>query len=161
MRYAEVVGVYEQLTKTTKRLEKIHYLSHFIKGIPEADLDHVLLLAQGRVFPAWDMREIGMASQLVVKAISLATGSDLAAVEARWKQTGDLGETAASLITTKKQATLFSQELTTRKVSDNLRKLATLEGVGVVQAKLQLVAELLTSATSLEAKYIEIGRAHV
>ena len=154
MRYADVVGVYEQLTKTTKRLEKTFILSEFLKTIPEKEMDHVLLLTQGRIFPAYDQREIGMAGQLIIKAISLATGADTGQLEKSWKETGDLGQTAQDLTKTKKQATLFTQELTTKKVFDNLRKLADLEGAGVVQSKVQLVAELLTSATPEEAKYI-------
>lgn len=154
MRYGELVDVYEKLTSTSKRLEKTAILSEFLKTIPINELDHVLLLAQGRVFPAWDQREIGMASQLVLKAINLATGVDQTKIDEVWKKTGDLGQTAQDLTKTKKQSTLFSQELTTKKVFDNLRKLASLEGAGVVQSKVQLVAELLTSATPLEAKYL-------
>ncbi|MBI4145132.1 ATP-dependent DNA ligase [Candidatus Woesearchaeota archaeon] len=154
MRYGELVGIYEKLTSTSKRLEKTAILSEFLKTIPANELDHVLLLAQGRVFPAWDRREIGMASQLVLKAINLATGIDQTRIDEVWKKTGDLGQTAHDLTKTKKQSTLFSKELTTKKVFDNLRKLASLEGAGVVQNKVQLVAELLTSATPLEAKYL-------
>jgi DNA ligase-1 len=154
MRYVDVVGVYGQLTKTSKRLEKIHLLSEFLKTVPADEMEHVFLLVQGRVFPAWDQRVIGMASQLVLKAINLATGVDLAKVEEVWKKTGDLGQTTHDLIAKKKQVTLFSQPLTTKKVYDNLRKLATLEGAGVVQNKVQLVAELLTSASPEEAKYL-------
>lgn len=154
MRYVDLVSVYEQLTSTTKRLEKTHILSEFLKQIPDAEFDHVLLLAQGRVFPAWDQRVIGMASQLVVKAILLATGIAQEKLDVVWKETGDLGETAAQLTTNKKQVTLFTQELTTKKVFDNLRKIASIEGAGTVQTKLQLVAELLTSASPAEAKYI-------
>ncbi len=154
MRYAELAEVYEKLTSTTKRLEKTHILSEFMKRIPETDFDHVLLLVQGRIFPAWDQRDIGMANQLVLKAMNLATGVDLVTIEKRFKKTGDLGLTTFELMKTKTQATLFSQSLSTKKVFDNLRKLATLEGAGMVQAKTQLVAELLTSATPIEAQYL-------
>lgn len=154
MRYADVVGVYEQLTKTSKRLEKTFILSEFLKTVPPAEMEHVFLLVQGRVFPAWDQRVIGMASQLVLKAINLATGADLSKVEEVWKKTGDLGQTTHDLIAKKKQVTLFSQPLTTKKVFDNLRKLAVLEGSGAVSAKVQLVAELLTSASPEESKYL-------
>ncbi len=154
MRYGDVVGVYEQLAKTSKRLEKTYLLSQFLKVIPVAEMEHVLLLVQGRIFPAWDQRVIGMASQLVVKTLALSSGADQIVIDAIWQKTGDLGETAFELAGKKRQATLFAQELTTKKVFDNLRKLATLEGAGVVHAKQQLVAELLTSATPLEAKYL-------
>lgn len=154
MKYSALVGVYSLLEKTTKRLEKTSILSGFISKIPAGELGHVMLLLQGRVFPQWDSRELGMSTQLLLKAIALATGSAQDKVEESWNKTGDLGQTAEALIGKKTQATLFSQELTTKKVFDNIIKLAGQEGHGTVDKKLALFAELLTSATPEEAKYL-------
>jgi DNA ligase-1 len=154
MQYKALVGVYGRLEKTTKRLEKTSILAEFIAKIPDTALNHVMLLLQGRVFPQWDSREIGMSTQLLLKAIALATGIAQEKVQEHWAKTGDLGETAEALIGKKTQATLFSQELTTKKVFDNLVKLSGQEGHGTVDKKLALFAELLTSATPEEAKYL-------
>lgn len=154
MHYRALVGVYQQLEQTAKRLEKTDMLAKFLRTIPDAELEQVLLLVQGRVFPQWDSREVGMSTQLLLKAIALAAGFAQEAIEKHWAQSGDLGATAAYVLSTKKQATLFSQELTTKKVFDNLVKLATQEGQGTVDKKIALFAELLTSATSEEAKYL-------
>lgn len=151
MKYAELVGVYEKLESTSKRLEKTHYLSEFLKTVDSSELDRVLLLVQGKVFPVWDERKIGVAARLLLKAIQTATGID---AEKEWQQTGDLGIAAERLIGRKKQVTLFSQELTVDKVFENLQKLASLEGTGTVDKKVKLIAELLTSANPLEARYI-------
>ncbi len=152
MKYSTLVGVYERLEATTKRLEKTFVLSEFLKTADE--LDKVMLLVQGRVFPNWDTRELGMAAKLLVKAISLATGASLDKLDSLWKETGDLGTVASELTKKKSQATLFSQPLTVTKVFENLRKLEEMEGAGTVDRKVQLVAELLTSAQPAEAKYI-------
>ena len=154
MQYRELVGVYGQLEKTTKRLEKTSILSGFISKIPEKELSHVMLLLQGRVFPQWDSHELGMSTQLLLKAIALATGIAQEKVEENWAKSGDLGQTAEALVKKKTQATLFSHDLTTKKVFDNLLKLAEQEGHGTVDKKLALFAELLTSATPEEAKYL-------
>lgn len=151
MKYSELVAVYEQLEGTTKRLEKTYFLSEFLKKTDSAELDKIMLLVQGKVFPIWDERKIGMASRLLLKALLIATGID---PEPEWKKTGDLGLAAEEITRHKKQATLFSQELTADKVFDNIQKLATLEGEGTMDKKTKLVAELLTSATPKEAKYI-------
>ncbi len=151
MKYAELVGIYDKLEGTTKRLEKTHYLSGFLKTVDTAEMDKVLLLVQGRVFSPWDERKIGVAARLLLKAIQISTGID---AEQEWKTTGDLGRAAENLIGRKKQVTLFSQELTVDKVFDNLQKLASLEGTGTVDKKIKLIAELLTSASPLEARYI-------
>lgn len=71
-----------------------------------------------------------------------------------WKKTGDLGKVAEEYTKHKKQSTLSSKELTIDKVLINLIKLPELQGKGTVSKKLDLVAELFTSASSLEAKYI-------
>ncbi len=151
MKYSELVEVYEKLEGTTKRLEKTYFLSEFLKKTDSSELDKTMLLVQGKVFPIWDERKIGMASRLLLKALLIATGID---PEAEWKRTGDLGLAAEEITRHKKQATLFNQELTADKVFDNIQKLATLEGEGTMDKKTKLVAELLTSATPKEAKYI-------
>jgi DNA ligase-1 len=151
MKYGELVGVYEKLESTTKRLEKTYHLSEFLKKVDSEELGRILLLVQGKVFPSWDERKIGMAARLLLKALLISTGID---PEEEWKKTGDLGLAAEKVIERKKQVTLFSQELTSSKVFENLQKLATLEGTGTVDKKIKLVSELLTSATPLEAKYI-------
>ncbi|MBI2650123.1 ATP-dependent DNA ligase [Candidatus Woesearchaeota archaeon] len=58
------------------------------------------------------------------------------------------------IVKTKKQATLHSTKLTIKKIFENIRKLAELEGQGTVDRKTQLIAELLTSAKPIESKYI-------
>ena len=154
MKYLELVGVYENLESTTKRLQKTKHLSEFLKKANDEDLGHIVLLVQGRVFPPWDERKIGVAAKLLVKTLNIATGLDQAEIESEWKKTGDIGEAAANTIARKKQATLFQQELTTNKVFDNLRMLAGIEGQGSVDKKIKIIAELLTSAKPEEAKYI-------
>ena len=142
------------LTVRQSAWKKTGHLSDFLKNIPEDPLEEVVLLLQGRIFPAWDEREIGVAAQLITKAISLASGNDIRSVEKEWKKTGDLGNVAENLIKGKKQRTLASSDLTVKKVFYNLRKLTETTGTGSVDRKLQLIAELLTSASGIEARYI-------
>src|SRR3989338_10442540 len=169
MHYSKLVEVYEKIEATTKRLESTYIISEFIKGVSTDDLGPTILLLEGRIFQRWDEREIGIASKTMLKAISIATGEDKDRINKEWKKTGDLGTVTHNLVKKKHQATLGSYELDARKVLKNLRDLATIEGEGSVDKKIQLVAELLTSAKPNEAKYIvrtilndmriEIGRA--
>ncbi|MEK6935077.1 MAG: ATP-dependent DNA ligase, partial [Nanoarchaeota archaeon] len=126
-----------------------------IKKSGKEDLDRVIYLLEGRVFPQYDERKIGMSSRLILKVISKVTGVDANEVEKEWKKKGDLGIVVEELIKKKKQRTLFSKEkLSVKKVFENISKLASLEGKGTVSRKIDLVAELLTSANPEEAKYI-------
>ena len=118
------------------------------------DLPRVLLLLQGRVFMPGDEREIGVASQLAVKAIVVASGRTKTQVETSWKKTGDLGKAAAEVLQKKSQATLVSSHLTVQKVFDTLQKLASMEGQGTVDRKVKFIAELLSQASPVEARYV-------
>jgi len=154
MKYINLVEVYQKLDSTTKRLEKTYFISKLLKETPLEDLFKITLLLQGKIFPPWDERKIGVASRMVLKAINVSSGLSVEEIENEWKKTGDLGKTAENLIKKKKQATLFSSDLSVSKVFNNLRKLATLGGLGSVDQKVKLISELLTSAKPIEARYI-------
>ncbi len=154
MDYSELVEVYEKIEGTSKRLLKTYYISELLKKTSVEDLEIIMLLLQGKIFPAWDETKIGMSDKLILKAINKATGADAKKIESEWKKIGDLGKVTYNLTHTKSQATLFSSKLTIKKVFDNIRKLATLTGEGTVDKKVSLVSELMTSASPSEAKYI-------
>jgi DNA ligase-1 len=152
MLYKTLVGLAEKLAATPKRLAKTELLAAFLKGLPIAELEPALLLLQGRVFPEWDSREVGMAARLAIRALAAATGFPEPHIEDRWRALGDLGDVAAELAGKKRQATLFQQELTVEKVLASLRKIATAEGEGTVNNKISLAAELLSNASAAEAR---------
>lgn len=153
MKYLELVELYKRLESTTKRLEKTFYIAEFLKRHPN-QIEMLALLVQGRVFPSWSEEKAGIASRLVAKAISLATGVSQREVEESWSRKGDLGEVCRGFVAEKRQTTLMARELDAEKVFQNLQRLASTEGEGSVDRKIGLVAELLTSAKPDEAKYI-------
>jgi DNA ligase 1 len=154
MQYSKLVDIYEKLESTTKRLEHTHIISEFLKNVQPEELNSIMLLLEGRIFPRWDEREIGMASKLMIKAISVATGVSKIEISSEWKKTGDLGTVSYNFIKRKKQFTLGSSDLNIDKVLKNLREIALISGIGTVDRKVGLVSELLTSAKPNEAKYI-------
>jgi DNA ligase 1 len=154
MQYKELVELYEKLDSTSKRLEKTFYISELIKKTPVGELDKIILMVQGKLFPEWDDRKIGIASKLVVKAITKATGISEDKIEDEWKKEGDLGNVAEILINKKKQASLFPRELTLKEVFDNIRSMAEMEGKGSVESKLTLISEMFIHASKKEAKYL-------
>lgn len=153
MKYSKLVEVYEQLSSTTKRLEKISILAKFFKKLSDKD-NEILYLLLGDIYPEYDERRIGISEQLTMKAISKATGTDSKKIIHEWKVIGDIGKVAEKFTLHKKQATLHSHVLTTEKVLENLRKLPELVGKGTVNKKLALITELLTSAQPKEALYL-------
>ncbi|MBT3691136.1 ATP-dependent DNA ligase [Candidatus Woesearchaeota archaeon] len=154
MDYSKLVKYYQELEKTTKRLEKTKIIAELLKKTPDEHLEKIIFLLEGRIFPKWDERKTGISSRLLIKAINSSTGVPNEKIEKEWVKKGDLGEVVEELIKTKKQTTLFSKKLTITKVFENIRKLSELEGQGTISKKIQLITELFTSSTPEEARFI-------
>ncbi len=152
MKYSKVCEVYEKLESTSKGLEKTKIIADFLEKIEKEP--EIIYLLQGKVFPDYDKRELGMSQKLVIKAIAKASGENNEKVVKSFRKTGDLGKTAEELIGKKKQSSLSQSSLTTEKVIKNLQKLPELEGKGTVGRKIDLIVELFHSAKDKEAKYI-------
>ncbi len=154
MEYSQLVTLYEKITGTSKRLEKTSYIAETLKKASVDELRMLFLLLRGKVFSDYENKKLGFSTSLILKALAVSTGRDSKKIESEWKKTGDLGKVASNLIQSKHQSTLFQTHLTVKKVFNNIRKLAEIEGSGSVDTKVQLVSELLTSANQAEAKYI-------
>lgn len=154
MKYSLISKYYEKLYSTSKRLEKTEILAELLKKTNKNLLKQVILLVQGRVFPIWDSRVLGVSDKLVLKVMASASGRDSKEIIKLWREIGDIGEVAEKIFTGKKQVTLFSKKLTVEKVFSNLEKLASIEGLSSTDKKLSLISELLSNASEKEAKYI-------
>ncbi len=154
MKYSELTRTYERLESTQSKLEKADILAELFRKANDRDLPKLVLLASGRVFPSYSKEVIGIASKLMVKAIAKAAGFSLKEVEGKFKETGDLGLTAAYFVGSRKQQTLFKKDLDTDKVFENLRKLPGITGLRSQEKKMNLIAELFASAGPKESVYI-------
>ena len=154
MDYSELCNYYQKLDSTTKRLEKTSILVELLKKTSVEDLKSVIYLLHGTVFPEWDPRKLGVSSQIIIKALVTSMGVGKEEVVNLWKKLGDLGLAAEEMDKKKKQKILHSEKLTVKKVFTNIERLATLEGKGTVGNKVQLLAELLGNADSIESRYV-------
>jgi DNA ligase-1 len=154
MQYSKLVELYDYLEQTPSRLKKIEGIAHFLRLADAASLDKVALLLEGRVFPSYSEREIGVADKMIIKVIASASGFSEKDVISEFKKTGDLGLSVEKLMKAKKQRSLMAGELDVGKVFDNLQKLASIEGKGSQETKISLIKELIASAKPKEAKYI-------
>ncbi|MEK6914284.1 MAG: ATP-dependent DNA ligase [Nanoarchaeota archaeon] len=154
MKYLELAETYEELEKNPSRLKKVEILSKFLNKLKNSKIPEAIYLIQGKAFPDYSEKEFGIFEKLTIKALSKSSGISDKEIISKWKRLGDLGLVAEEVIKNKKQNTLFSHNLTIKKVLENLRKLPELIGKGTVEQKLSLISELLTSSQSIEAKYI-------
>ena len=70
MYYEELVKVYSELEKTTKRLEKVDIISEFLKKTSKDELGMVINLLQGKVYADWEGLKSGMNERLILKVIN-------------------------------------------------------------------------------------------
>ncbi|MEE9323908.1 MAG: ATP-dependent DNA ligase [Candidatus Aenigmarchaeota archaeon] len=154
MKYSKLVDLYEHLEQTPSRLKKIERIAEFLRDAETPILEKLVLMIQGRVFPSYSEKEIGVADKMMVKVISSSTGFPERDVMKEFRDTGDLGLSVEELMKKKKQRTLVTRELGVEKVFENLRKLASIEGRGSQDVKIGLVKELISNAKPKEAKYI-------
>jgi len=154
MKYSILTDAYEKLEKTSSKLDKTGILSELFSKTPSEELPKVVLLATGRVFSAYSVYELGIATQMMIRAISKATGFSSELIEKKFKETGDLGLVTEECIKSRKQTILFKKKLTVDNVFENLQKMAFVTGIGSQERKLNLIAELMTSAQPKESRYI-------
>jgi DNA ligase-1 len=154
MEYSILSDTYEKLEETSSKLGKADILSELFKKTPSELLPRVVLLSQGIVYQKYLQLELGIATQMMIKAISKATGFKPEDVEEKFKKTGDLGLTVEQCVKSRKQSTLLRKKLTVDIVFSNLQRLAMVTGGGSQERKLGLIAELLASAQPKEARYV-------
>lgn len=154
MRFEPVAQAFEEIEKTTKRLDMTVQLSKLFDVTPAEDMQNVIYLLQGRLAPAYKNIETGLGEKFVVQAISKATGYSKEDVDKKFKKTGDLGQSAFEFLEKKTQQALVKQTLTVKKVHENFMKLATQTGEGTQETKIRLLAELLNSASPTEGKFV-------
>jgi len=154
MDYSKLAGMYERLENTPSKHGKRDILAKMLKEAKGDELEKIVLLATGRVFPTQSTEELGIAQGIMKRVIAKATGHSENVITRKFRETGDLGIVAEILVESKTQKTLMKKKLTVEKVFESLKKLPETTGTGSQERKLSIIAELLTSAKPKEAKYI-------
>jgi len=154
MEFSRLIGVYESLEDTTKRLEMTDIVSEFLKETPADILDIIVYFLLGKVFPDWMDRELGVGTKLVLRVISQVSGISEPVIEDYTREEGDIGKACARAITEKKQVILFTERLSVEYVYEILDKLSQFSGARSQEKKLKYLSNLFSSATGREARYL-------
>ncbi|MFH1750638.1 MAG: ATP-dependent DNA ligase [Candidatus Micrarchaeota archaeon] len=154
MHFLELANVFEIMEGTASRLRLTEQLADVYFHAKGPDVRHLTYLCQGILVPESLGIQLGVGDKLVQHAISRVSGKSIAQIEELYRKEGDLGIAAEKLLLAKSQSTLQHEDLTTRKVYDNFFKIATSSGSGSQDSKVNLIAELLTNASPMEAKHI-------
>ena len=154
MQFSKLAEMFDRLESTSSRLEMTDILSAFFRTVEPAELRQVIYLSVGRLHPEFYPQELGMADKLVLKAIASVSGRTPKEVEDLWIKTGDPGEVAETLISKKKQMTLFSEPLTFQAVVEGLTLIETATGKDSQDKKMKHLARMMHDSGPLEARYL-------
>jgi DNA ligase-1 len=153
MLFSEVSKKFMEMEETTKRLELTTILGSLLENAGD-DLKELVYLVQGKLAPDYEGIEFGVSSKLIIKSISMASGTKEEEINKLFYKNGDLGTTAAEIRERMGGNTLASQELTLHYVYNRLLELANAAGHGSVKDKTGIYADLMANSKPEDIKYI-------
>lgn len=153
MEFREFADYLGKLEGTNSRLEMTEIVRELLLDSGN-DLRLVVLFVQGRLFPSWDPSELGIASKLMIKCVSIATGFSEVKVQERIVEKGDTGLACEELFENKTQTTLYTSTLDLAQIEELARKISTMEGHGSQDRKTKYIVEILNSAEGGDVKYL-------
>jgi DNA ligase-1 len=156
----------ERIAGTTKKLEKTAIVAEYLKlrTMEEASVSAIFL--SGRPFAVWEEATLQVGGRVLWRIVAELSGKTEAELTASYRQHGDLGAVAEAVLpaadnTTSRvgtgsparpgRAKPGSARLTVLEVAATFREISKARGPA---AKSALAQDLLSQATSLEAKYI-------
>ncbi len=153
VRFLGLAVTLDKIENTTKRLEMVELISELLRKAEE-DIKETVFLLQGKVAPDYEGIELGIAEKIAIRALSSLSGMREESIEAELIKKGDLGKIGEEILRKKSQASLFSEDLTVRKVYESLLRISKANGEGSQARKLQLLLDLLHNADPVEVRYL-------
>eukprot|EP00968_Pinguiococcus_pyrenoidosus_P027335 scaffold7369_cov341-Pinguiococcus_pyrenoidosus.AAC.1 len=157
--YAAVVEVFEAVEALSSRLEIQDLVCNFQRQVlattPE-DLAATVFLFCNQVAPPFENVELGIGENLIIKAISEATGRKRRAIERQFRATGDLGLVAQDSRSNQRMLSFGAKPkpYTARQILEKLRGIAKMSGNKSQDRKVGEIKRILACSQGSEAKYI-------
>src|SRR5713226_367810 len=139
----------EAIAGTTKKLEKAALLGAYFEQLRDEDLARAARYFAGQQFALSDARTTNVGGSILAEALCAATNVSPASLGPRYARWGDGGDVAFEIFC---EAKPNNQPGLTLAATENL--LARLSTTRGKKAKTQLLTEVLSKATALEAKYL-------
>lgn len=154
MTIQKLAEYFAQLEKTTSRLKITEILSHLLKEASDKEIDKICYLSLGRLAPLYEGIEFNLAEKLMIKVLATAFRLSEEEIRQKFKETGDLGETAFNF---KLQRTIFHYKPSALMVLDVYQKLLEIakeSGEGSVERKIEKMTKLIEELDALSAKFV-------
>ena len=154
MEFSILADAFYKMESTRKRLELTQYLVELFEKTPEDIISKIVYLLQGKLRPDFEGVELGVAEKLAIRSISKSSGIPVKRIEEEYRESGDLGHAASTILEQKTQTTFLVEDITIERVYETLFKIANLEGSHSQDMKMKYISSLLNDANPLEASYI-------
>ena len=148
-KFLKLAEVFDRLERTASNLAMIDILTEFFPKISPEEAKISAYLLRGELSPSYEGLEMGLAGKMAIKAIARSENVSPEKVASLFKKTGDFGSIVEILKKDKKGGGLTIEE-----VFEKLLGIAKISGEGSQEKKLNLLADLLSKVSGIEAKYI-------
>ncbi len=138
----------EAIGGTTKKSEKVRILAGYLRARTVDEAAASVLFFSGRAFPAYSGTTMQVGGSLLWRAVKELSGKSDTAMNAAYRRYGDLGAAAYDVLRS------VAPAKATLNVLDVAAEFEAIARASGANAKYQLVFDLLSRATALEAKYI-------
>jgi len=145
----QLANVAEQVTSTTKKLEKTALVGNYLKKLGDADLGRAARYFAGHQFAQNDARTTNVGGSIISTALSTATGFSQQELAPIYVRLGDAGETAHEAV---REAKRFDKPTISLAETESI--ISRLSETRGIKNKTALLAAVLSHATPLEAKYL-------
>ena len=138
----------EQLSATSKKLEKRALISDYLKSLAVEDASRAALYLSGQPFAEADSRTLNVGGSLLSKTVAQLSGADKNAMYAAYRRNGDLGAAAFDLFQDRRD---IAPSLTLEDVERAFEMLALAKGP---TGKQPLLLDLVEKSNPIGAKYL-------
>ena len=142
------------MEQTTSRLELTNHLVTLFKNTSPDLIDKIIYLIQGKIRPDYEGLEMGIAEKTIIRIVSQISNISTDKVYHKYREIGDLGSVAESILKNKVQTTLFTEKVTIERIYLIFDRIAKTIGKGSQEIKLKLLGSLFNDSSPQECKYI-------
>src|SRR3989344_647385 len=152
MTFTELAHHFRTIEETASRLLMTRELSDLFKKSHRDEIACIIYLLQGRVSPAYEKIDFGMAEKMLIRASIHALNIEKKTFLDRYKKVGDLGKTVE--VFRDKITTIEEETLSVCEVFDKLKKMAQANGEGSQEVKIGILSQLIRTLDSLSCRYL-------
>jgi len=154
MLFSELAEYYDKLESVSSRLTMVDILAELFKRMKAEELEKSVYITQGMLLPPFEGLELGVAEMIVEDSAALATGYEKAQVDREYKRSGDMGLAVQGIKSATRFKRMDSKRYTVLETYEKVRKIAETGGEGSKEKKINMLADMISAATPVEAKYM-------